>query len=200
MTVAVIALVVVVIAALVGVLSYNTLVKLRNRVDEAWAQISVQLKRRHDLIPPLVSTVKGYAEHESSTLAAVVSARNAAVESVGDATHAGEAGKAELELSGALGKLFALSESYPDLKANSNFLQLQQEIVDTENRIAFARQYYNDTVREWNTKIDSIPYNFFAGRMNARKAEYFEIQDITGAKYAEALSPEDTTKPPSVEF
>ena len=185
MTVAVIALVVVVIAALVGVLSYNTLVKLRNRVDEAWAQISVQLKRRHDLIPPLVSTVKGYAEHESSTLAAVVSARNAAV---------------ELELSGALGKLFALSEFYPDLKANSNFLQLQQEIVDTENRIAFARQYYNDTVREWNTKIDSIPYNFFAGRMNARKAEYFEIQDITGAKYAEALSPEDTTKPPSVEF
>ena len=82
----------------------------------------------------------------------------------------------------------------------SDFLQLQQEIVDTENRIAFARQYYNDTVREWNTKIDSIPYNFFAGRMNARKAEYFEIQDITGAKYAEALSPEDTTKPPSVEF
>ena len=144
--------------------------------------------------------MKGYAEHESSTLAAVVSARNAAVESVGDAAHAGEAGKAELELSGALGKLFALSESYPDLKANSNFLQLQQEIVDTENRIAFARQYYNDTVREWNTKIESIPYNFFAGRMDARKAEYFEIQDIEHARMSEAISPEDTTKPPSVDF
>jgi LemA protein len=200
MTAFVILLIVVVVAGVAGVFFYNTLVKLRNRVAEAWAQISVQLKRRHDLIPPLVATVKGYAAHESKTLDAVVTARNSAIESAQDPAHADQAGKAELALSGALGNLFALAESYPDLKANTNFLDLQQQIVDTENRIAFSRQYYNDTVREWNTKIESIPYNFFAARMDARKAQYFEIQDIEHARMSEAISPEDTTKPPSVEF
>ncbi len=191
---------VVVLLAVTAVVLYNTLVSLRNKVDEAWAQISVQLKRRHDLIPPLVSSVKGYASHEKGTLEAVIQARNTAVDSVGGPGTAAEAGQAEEALSGALSRLFALSESYPDLKANTNFLQLQDQLVDTENRIAFSRQYYNDTVRQWNTKIQTIPFNFLAGSMKAKKAEYFEIQDITGAKYAEAISPEDTTKPPSVEF
>jgi LemA protein len=151
---------VVVIVVLAAVFMYNSLVGLRNKVDEAWAQISVQLKRRHDLIPPLVSSVKGYASHEKGTLEAVIQARNTAINAMGGPGSAAQAGQAEEALSGALGKLFALSEAYPDLKANTNFLQLQDQLVDTENRIAFSRQYYNDTVRQWNTKIQTIPFNF----------------------------------------
>jgi LemA protein len=195
--VAVVLIVVIIVAA---IFMYNSLVRLRNKVDEAWAQISVQLKRRHDLIPPLVSSVKGYAAHERGTLEAVIQARNSAASVTGSPSSAASAGQAEEALTGALNKLFALTESYPDLKANTNFLQLQQQLVDTEDRIAFSRQYYNDTVRQWNTKIQTIPFNLLAGTMNAEKAEYFEIQDITGAKYAEAISPEDTAKPPTVEF
>lgn len=200
MTGVIIAVVVVVLVVIAAIFMYNSLVGLRNKVDESWAQISVQLKRRHDLIPPLVSSVKGYAAHEKGTLEAVIQARNTAVNAMGGPGSAAQAGQAEEALSGALGKLFALSESYPDLKANTNFLQLQEQLVDTEDRIAFSRQYYNDTVRQWNTKIQTIPFNFLAGTMKAKKAEYFEIQDITGAKYAEAISPEDTSKPPTVEF
>lgn len=188
---------VIVVLAIVGVLLYNSLVGVRNKVDESWAQISVQLKRRHDLIPPLVSTVKGYAAHERGTFEAVTEARNAAVNAMGSPAAAGQA---ENALSQALGKVFALAESYPDLKASANFVQLQEQLVDTEDRIAFSRQYYNDVVRQWNTKIQTVPTNIIAGRMKAQKAEYFEIEDITGARYAEAIAPEDTAKPPSIEF
>jgi len=187
----------VVVLGIVSVVLYNSLVSLRNKVDEAWAQISVQLKRRHDLIPPLVASVKGYAAHESGTLEAVTRARNAAVTATASPQDAADA---ENQLSQALGKMFALSESYPDLKASANFVQLQDQLVDTENRIAFSRQYYNDSVRQWNTKIQTVPQNFFAPMMKARKAEYFEIEDIAGARFAEAINPEDTAKPPAIEF
>lgn len=190
-------LVVLVVIGVIAVVLYNSLVSTRNKVDEAWAQISVQLKRRHDLIPPLVSTVKGYATHEKGTFEAVTEARTAAVNAMGSPE---AAGKAEEQLSGALKNLFALSENYPDLKASTNFQQLQEQLVDTENRIAFSRQYYNDVVRQWNTKIQSVPTNILAGMMKAEKAEYFEIQDITAARMSEALSSEDASKPPSVEF
>ncbi len=189
--------VVVVVVGIIAVVLYNSLVQTRNKVDEAWAQISVQLKRRHDLIPPLVSTVKGYATHEKGTFEAVTQARTAAIDAMGSPQAAGQA---EEQLSGALKNLFALSESYPDLKASTNFQQLQEQLVDTENRIAFARQYYNDVVRQWNTKIQSVPTNILAGMMKAQKAEYFEIQDITAARMSEALSSEDASKPPNVEF
>ncbi len=190
-------IVLVVVIGVVAVVLYNSLVSTRNKVDEAWAQISVQLKRRHDLIPPLVSTVKGYATHEKGTFEAVTEARTAAVNAMGSPE---AAGKAEEQLSGALKNLFALSENYPDLKASTNFQQLQEQLVDTENRIAFSRQYYNDVVRQWNTKIQSVPTNILAGMMKAEKAEYFEIQDITAARMSEALSSEDASKPPNVEF
>ena len=190
-------LVVVVVIGVIAVVLYNSLVSTRNKVDEAWAQISVQLKRRHDLIPLLVSTVKGYATHEKGTFEAVTEARTAAVNAMGSPE---AAGKAEEQLSGALKNLFALSENYPDLKASTNFQQLQEQLVDTENRIAFSRQYYNDVVRQWNTKIQSVPTNILAGMMKAEKAEYFEIQDITAARMSEALSSEDASKPPTVEF
>ncbi|MCB0916900.1 MAG: LemA family protein, partial [Actinobacteria bacterium] len=184
-------LVVVVVIGVIAVVLYNSLVSTRNKVDEAWAQISVQLKRRHDLIPPLVSTVKGYATHEKGTFEAVTEARTAAVNAMGSPE---AAGKAEEQLSGALKNLFALSENYPDLKASTNFQQLQEQLVDTENRIAFSRQYYNYVVRQWNTKIQIVPTNILAGMMKAEKAEYFEIQDITAARMSEALSSEDASK------
>lgn len=194
-------IVIVFLALIVGVivgavLLYNRLVSLRNRVDEAWAQISVQLKRRHDLIPPLVNTVKGYASHESKTLEAVVAARNTAV----NASTPSAAGQAEGQLGAALGRLFALSENYPDLKASENFQQLQQELVSTEDRIAFARQYYNDVTRRWNTAIQTIPYNFLAPAMGARKRDYFEILDIDGTRIIETMNAEETIKPPDVQF
>ncbi len=189
--------VILVVVGIIAVVLYNSLIQTRNKVDEAWAQISVQLKRRHDLIPPLVSTVKGYATHEKGTFEAVTQARTAAMDAMGSPQAAGQA---EEQLSGALKNLFALSENYPDLKASTNFQQLQEQLVDTENRIAFSRQYYNDVVRQWNTKIQSVPTNILAGMMKAEKAEYFEIQDITVARMSEALSSEDASKPPNVEF
>ncbi len=176
MTFVIVAIVVVVIAA-VFVLLYNRLVRLRNKVEEAWAQIDVQLQRRHDLIPNLVNTVKGYAAHEKTTLAEVTAARAAAVSAQGAAA----AGQTEDVLTAALGRLFAVAENYPQLKADQNFRQLQEELAETENKVAFARQYYNDNVREWNTRIASVPDNLVAGLIRAEKAEYFELEGGAGA-------------------
>ncbi len=170
-------LAIVVLVAMFAALIYNRLVRLRNKVEEAWAQIDVQLQRRHDLIPNLVNTVNGYAAHEKSTLEEVTAARTAAVAAQG----AEAAGKSEEALTAALGRLFALAENYPDLKADQNFRQLQEELSDTEDKVAFARQYYNDNVREWNTRIASVPDNLVAGLMRAQKAEYFELEGGAGA-------------------
>ena len=141
---------------------YNGLVRARNEARNGWSQIDVQLKRRHDLIPNLVETVKGYAAHEKDTLEAVISARTAAVA----AKTPGEAGKAEGLLGAALGNLFALSERYPDLKANQNFLSLQEELASTENRIGFARQAYNDAATLYNNKRAVFPANLLSGERN----------------------------------
>jgi LemA protein len=153
--------------------TYNGLVSLKNRIESAWAQIEVQLKRRHDLIPNLVETVKGYAAHESQTLERVIQARNAAVAAKGVAGSAA----AEAGLSKSLGGLFALGEAYPDLKANQNFLHLQEELSGTEGKIAYARQYYNDEVRSYNTKVQSFPSNLIAGRFGFKEREYFETDE-----------------------
>jgi LemA protein len=158
--------------ALAVVALYNRLIVLRNRVDNAWAQIDVQLKRRYDLIPNLVETVKGYAAHESKTLEAVVQARNMAMGAQGVA----EQGQAENMLTGALKSLFALAEAYPDLKANQSFLDLQDKLADAENKIAYARQFYNDTVMSFNTAIQSFPANVLAGMLGFTAREYFEAE------------------------
>jgi len=165
--------IVLVILLLWFVATYNGLVQLRNAVKEAWAQIDVQLKRRHDLIPNLVETVKGYAGHERGTLDEVIQARTKAVSAQGPA----EAGQAEQALTGALGRLMLLVENYPNLKANENFLALQEELSSTENKIGFARQYYNDSVLQFNTKIQSIPANIIAGMFNFTAASFFELTD-----------------------
>ena len=175
MTVLLILLVLVVLAVLVLVLLYNNLVRLRNRIEGAWAQIDVQLKRRYDLIPNLVETVKGYAGHERETLDAVVRARNAAGAASGPADQA----QAETMVTAALRQVFALSEAYPDLKANQGFLQLQEELSGTEGRISYARQYYNDTVLRYNTKIQTFPAVLIANAMRFREREYFEADDTS---------------------
>jgi LemA protein len=168
-------IVLILLVVIVGFLwaTYNGLVSLRNRIEAAWAQIEVQLKRRHDLIPNLVETVKGYAAHESGTLEKVIQARNAAVSAKGVAG----AAAAESGLSRSLGGLFALGEAYPDLKANSNFMQLQEELAGTESKIAYARQYYNDEVRTYNTKVQSFPSNLIANRFAFKIREYFETDE-----------------------
>jgi LemA protein len=167
-------LAIVVLAVLFFVLSYNGVIRLRNRVDSSWSQIGVQLERRHDLIPNLVETVKGYAAHERQTLEEVVQARNSAVQ----AQQAGPAQQAQAEnvLTGALRQLFALSENYPDLKANQNFLNLQEELTATEDRISYARQFYNDSVQKFDTKIQTFPTNLIAGMFNFQKREYFQAE------------------------
>jgi LemA protein len=170
--VAIVIIGIIVLAVIVFVVLYNGLVQLRNRIDNAWSQIDVQLQRRHDLIPNLVETVKGYAAHERGTLEAVVQARNSAIAAKGPAEQA----QAENVLSGALRQLFALSEAYPDLKANENFLNLQEEITSSEDRIAYARQFYNDSVLKYNAKIQSIPSNLIAGMLSYREREYFEVE------------------------
>lgn len=164
-------LVVAVVAAVIAL--YNRLILLRNRVDNAWAQIEVQLKRRYDLIPNLVETVKGYAGHERQTLEAVIAARSAAMSAHGGAA---EQGAAESALTGALKSLFALAESYPDLKANQSFLDLQQQLADAENKIAYARQFYNDTVMTYNTAIQSFPANLLAGAFGFVAREHFDAE------------------------
>lgn len=163
---------------------YNGLVMLRNRFKNAFAQIDVQLKRRYDLIPNLVETAKGYMKHESQTLEAVIQARNQAVsagksaaQNPGDAAAMGGLMGAEGALSGALGRLFALSESYPDLKANQNMMQLTEELTTTENKISFARQAYNDAVTTYNTKREIFPTNIIANMFNFSAATLFEIED-----------------------
>ncbi len=164
-------LVVVVIAAAVGI--YNRLVTLRNRVDNAWSQIDVQLRRRYDLIPNLVETVKGYAAHEKETFESVIQARNAAM----GAQTVGEHSEAENMLSGTLKSLFALAENYPDLKANQNFMMLQEELSGTESKIAYSRQFYNDSVMSYNTAQQTFPANILAGMFGFTPREYFEIEE-----------------------
>lgn len=168
-----IVLAIVVVLGVYVMVTYNGLVSLRNKIENAWAQIDVQLKRRYDLIPNLVETVKGYATHERETLEAVVEARNMAMHAQGPHDQA----QAENMISGALKSVFALSEAYPDLKANASFLNLQEELTGTEGRIAYARQYYNDTVFRYNTKIQSFPANLLATQFRFTEREYFEADD-----------------------
>lgn len=193
-------MVVLVLAVLVLLLlagMYNGLVKRRNRVDSAWSDIDVQLRRRYDLIPNLVETVRGYAAHESQTLEAVIAARNVGM--TAQTPH--EAAAADNMLTGALRQLLAVSEAYPDLKANQNFLALQEELTGTEGRIAYARQYYNDAVRDYNTKIQSFPAVVIANMFKFDEREYYEVED------AEARGPvtvdfgtQSAAPPPQVGF
>lgn len=164
---------VVAIIVLFVINTYNTLVGLRNKVKDQWAQIDVQLKRRFDLIPNLVETVKGYAKHESSTLEAVVKARNTYL----SASTPEAQMKADGELTQAITKLFALSEAYPELKANENFKQLQSELTSTEDKISYARQFYNDTVMKYNNKIEMFPSNIVAGMFNFKTQAFFEVNE-----------------------
>ena len=161
---------------------YNGLVKLRNRYKNAFAQIDVQLKRRHDLIPNLVETAKAYMKHESETLEAVIAARNSATSarkdvSPEDASSMGGLMAAEGALGGALGNLFALSESYPDLKSNQNMMQLTEELTTTENKVSFSRQAYNDAVTQYNDKCEMFPSSVLAGMFNFNQAVLFEVSD-----------------------
>jgi LemA protein len=166
-----IVLAVVAVLLVVSMLSYNGLVRRRNQVDNAWSQIDVQLKRRHDLIPHLVETVKGYASHERGTLEAVTEARTRAIDARGSADQAA----AENALTGALKSLFAVTESYPDLRTSQNFLELQQELSATEDRSAYARQYYNDTVLTYNNAVTTIPQSIFAAIFRFRTRGYFQV-------------------------
>jgi len=166
---AVVALLVVLVIVL-----YNGLVRSRNQVDNAWSQVDVQLKRRLDLIPNLVETVKGYASHEKSTFEAVINARSAAMAA---APTPGAQGQADNVLSGALRQLFALSEAYPDLKANQNFLAMQEELTSTESRVAYARQFYNDSVLGYHNKLDTFPTVLVAKMGNFPRREFFEAED-----------------------
>jgi len=167
----IIAIAIIIVLIIAGI--YNGLVGARNQVKNAWAQIDVQLKRRHDLIPNLTETVKGYMQHERGTLEAVTNARNMAIKAV-DSGVAAQA-KAEGELSQALGRLFAVAENYPDLKASQNFLALQEELTSTENKISFARQFYNDSVMQYNNKIQMFPSNIIASMSNFKESESFEV-------------------------
>ncbi|MEZ5323094.1 MAG: LemA family protein [Microthrixaceae bacterium] len=173
-------IVIVVLIAVVGIVVlavYNGLVGLRNKIEAAYAQIDVQLNRRHDLIPNLVETVKGYAAHESGTLEAVITARNRAM----TADSVGEKAEAENMINGALKSLFALAEAYPDLKANQNFQELQRELSSTEDRIAYARQYYNDNVRAYNTKTQTFPSVLVANAFGFSQREYFQAEEPSRA-------------------
>ncbi|MCK4905613.1 LemA family protein [bacterium] len=152
---------------------YNALVGLRNQVKNAWSQIDVQLKRRHDLIPNLIETAKGYMQHERDTLENITKARSSAM----GAQSMGDKAKAESSLSGAMGKFFLVVENYPDLKANQNFLALQEELTSTENKISFSRQSYNDQVLFFNNKIQMVPSNIVAGMFNFKSEEFFELED-----------------------
>ena len=182
--VAVIVIVVLVVLVLLFFwIGYNGLVKRRNQVDNAWSQIDVQLKRRHDLIPNLVETVKGYAAHERGTFEAVTNARANAI----NAQSPQDQAQAENVLSGALKSLFAVAEAYPDLKANQNFLNLQEELTSTEDKVAYSRQYYNDSVLSYNTQIQKFPTVLLAGAFHFEKREFFDA------------APEDT-EPVQVQF
>ncbi len=171
-TVAWIVIIVVVILAIWIVLIYNSLIRLKNRIQNAWAQIDVQLKRRYDLIPNLIETVKGYAKHEKETLKMVTEARNM----MGKAKSVDQKARAENMLTSALKSLFAVAEAYPDLKANQNFMMLQEELSGTENKIAYARQFYNDTVLKYNNKIQVFPSNVIANLIGFKEKEFFETE------------------------
>ncbi len=164
---------IVLILAVIVIAAYNSLVRKRMAVHNAWSQIDVQLKRRHDLIPNLVETVKGYASHEKETLENVIQARQQAVDARGPAQSAA----AENFLGGALRQLFALSEAYPDLKANTNFQQLSEELTSTENKISFARQHYNNCVEVFNEAIQVFPNVLFAGMLGFKAEEFYELED-----------------------
>lgn len=168
---------VIVLIVLFLIVLYNRLVALRQTVRQAWGDVDVQLKQRYDLIPNLVETVKGYASHERETLDAVVQARNSAI----NAGNVHEQAEAENMLTGALRQLFALSEAYPDLKANQNFLSLQSELSDVENKIAAARRFFNNSVQEYNTAIEQFPAVVMAGPFGFEKREYFEIEEADRA-------------------
>jgi LemA protein len=172
-------LIILLVVVLFLVFTFNRFVSLRNRAKEAWADIEVQLKRRYDLIPNLVNTVKGYATHESSAFENVTKARSAAMGATGPT-----AGHAEAEnmLTGALKSVFAIAEAYPDLKANQNFLALQNELSDTENKIQAARRFYNANVRDLNISIESFPGNIIAGIFNFVKMEFFDLADNDAAQ------------------
>ena len=178
-------IVVVLIAWVIGL--YNSLQRRKLNAENAWSDIDVQLKRRHDLIPNLVSTVKGYAEHEKSTFDAVTQARAAAVGANGIAEQAG----AENMLTQALGKMFAVAEAYPDLKANTNFLNLQEELTSTENKIGFARQHYNRSVNQFNEATKTFPSNIIAGSFGFTEMDFFELDEAEAAQVKQA---------PKVEF
>lgn len=179
-TVIIVVIVVVLIAIIVGI--YNNFVQLRNRVDNAWAQIDVQLQRRNDLIPNLVETVKGYAAHESGTFEKVITARNASI----SATTVEQKAAAENQITSALRSLFALAEAYPDLKANTNFLDLQAQLSDTEDKISYMRQSFNDTVMKFNTAIQQFPGVIFAGMFGFTARDSFDAE--TGAETAPQVS------------
>lgn len=173
MTALIILIAIIVIAGIVVIGIYNRIVNLDQRADQAFADVDVQLKQRQDLVPNLVETVKGYAAHERETLENVIAARNSAVSAEGPAAQA----QAEGMLTQALGRLFALAESYPDLKANTNFLELQRELSDIENKIAAARRFFNNSVQEFNTAILQIPGNFIAPLGNFSRRDFFEIPE-----------------------
>jgi LemA protein len=167
----------VIIAIVLAIIAmYNSLIRLKNRVDEAWSDIDVQLKRRYDLIPNLVETVKGYAAHEKETLEKVIQARSAAMAAQSGGDMKAKAG-AENMLSSTLKSIFALSENYPELKANQNFLELQRELADTENKIQAARRFYNGNVRDFNTKLQVFPTNIIANMLGFKAREFFEIEE-----------------------
>ena len=176
---ATIILIVIAVVVVLGLLwlmaAYNGLVRLRNRVQNAWAQIDVQLKRRWDLIPNLVETVKGYTKHEAETLQRVTEARNIAQGAAGQGV--GKQAEAESGLSAALSRLMVVVEAYPDLKANQNYLALQEELTSTENKIGFSRQFYNDTTMKFNTRIQMFPTNLVAGAFNFKESEFFELKE-----------------------
>ncbi|HET7707511.1 MAG TPA: LemA family protein [Thermoanaerobaculia bacterium] len=182
----IIVLVILAVLAMMVVGMYNGLVRARNEVGNAWSQIDVQLNRRHDLIPNLVETVKGYMTHERETLEAVVKARQQAVQITGGSIE--DKARVENQLSQTLKSLFAVSENYPQLKANENFLALQEELASTENKISFARQFYNDSALNLNNKVEMFPTNIFAGMFNFRKAQFFEVESA------------DIRKPVAVKF
>jgi len=167
----VIALIVVGLIVVYVIVTYNNLVTLKNRVDNGWAQIDTQLQRRYDLIPNLVETVKGYAKHESEVFERVTKARA----SMANASTVGEKAEADNMMTGTLKSLFAVAEAYPDLKANTNFRELQVELTNTENKVSFARQFYNDTVKRFNIGIQKFPQNIIANMLNFKAREYFEV-------------------------
>jgi LemA protein len=171
----IILLVVTTVVVLFVISMYNSLIQLRNRVKNAWSQIDVQLKRRHDLIPNLIETVRGYMKHEREIMENITKYRSQAM----DAKTVGEKAQAEGLLSGALGQLRVQVENYPDLKANQNFLALQEELTSTENKISFSRQAYNDQVLFYNNKIQMFPSNIIAGMFNFKQEEFFQVEDAT---------------------